>query len=100
MEYLNKVQLVGRVGYSKSQAIGSSVCTRFSLATNYTYKDKDGNPVIETTWHNCVSFDKNDIFIKKGDTARVEGRIKANKYIDSDGKDKISYEIIVSKCSY
>ena len=46
---INRVELQGIVGTSKVICIGDKKAVRFSLATNYVYKDKEGYPVIETT---------------------------------------------------
>lgn len=46
---INRVELQGIVGTSKVTSIGDKKAVRFSLATNYVYKDKEGYPVIETT---------------------------------------------------
>ena len=46
---INRVELQGIVGTSKVTSIGDKKTIRFSLATNYAYKDKEGYPVIETT---------------------------------------------------
>ena len=48
-QYINRVELQGIVGTSKVISIGDKKVVRFSLATNYAYKDKEGYPVIETT---------------------------------------------------
>ena len=39
-QYINRVELQGIVGTSKVICIGDKKAVRFSLATNYTYKDK------------------------------------------------------------
>ena len=49
MEQLNKLELRGNVGFSRVQVFNSRKVARFSVATNYAYKDRDGMPVIETT---------------------------------------------------
>ena len=55
MEQINRIVLRGNVGNVKLQNVGNSEVIRFSLATNYAFKGKDGNPVIETTWHNITA---------------------------------------------
>ena len=50
MEQINKIELRGNVGNVKLQTVGNNENIRFSVATNYAYKDKEGRPVIETTW--------------------------------------------------
>lgn len=49
MEQLNKVELRGNVGSYKLQTVGEKQVIRFTLATNYAYKDKTGAAQIETT---------------------------------------------------
>ena len=56
---INRVELQGIVGTSIVTSIGDKKAVRFSLATNYTYKDKEGYPVIETTCY------QKDIVIKR-----------------------------------
>ena len=52
----NKVQLIGRLGQDPeiiSFADGNKMA-KFSLATDESYKDKSGNKVERTEWHNIV----------------------------------------------
>ena len=56
MEQINKIELRGNVGNVKLQTVGNNENIRFSVATNYAYKDKEGRPVIETTWHNVTAW--------------------------------------------
>lgn len=49
MEMLNRVELKGFVGSVKVEEVGQMEQARFSVATNYTYKKKDGEIVVETT---------------------------------------------------
>lgn len=97
MESLNKVELVGMVGNVRSDHIGESNIYRFSIATSYAYRDREGSPVIETTWHNCTYFSKEEKDIKRGDNLRVFGRIQAQKYIDITGKESETYRILVNR---
>ena len=43
MEQINRIELRGNVGNVKLQNVGNSEVIRFSLATNYAFKGKDGN---------------------------------------------------------
>ena len=52
-QYINRVELQGIVGTSKVISIGDKKAVRFSLATNYAYKDKEGYPVIEKNSYAC-----------------------------------------------
>lgn len=49
MEFMNKIELRGIVGTSSLNRVGDSEVCRFSIATDYSYKDRDGNPVVDTT---------------------------------------------------
>ena len=100
MEMLNKVQLKGFVGAVRKTDIGNTSVVRFSVATDYSYISRDGTPVIETTWHQCFAFaDTNPDaeILKKGDTAHVKGRIRAQIFTDNNGNDRVVYEIYVQE---
>ena len=45
MEYINKIELRGIVGTATLNRVGDSQVCRFSIATDYSYKDRDGNPL-------------------------------------------------------
>ena len=57
--------------------------------------------VIETTWHRVIAWEENQIKnlnqLKKGSGVHVIGRIRAQKYIASDGTEKSVFEVIASK---
>ncbi len=101
MEQINKIELRGNVGNVKVQNVGERQSVRFSIATNYAYKGKDGNPVIETTWHNVTAWsgkgmpDFNDI--DKGSLVQVSGRLRCQKFEGSDGIERTSYEVVANK---
>lgn len=97
MEQLNKVELKGVVGNAWTSPIGDTNITRFSVATTYAYKDKGGNNILETTWHQCTSFDPKAAELKRGDSVSVMGRIRNNRYTDSEGSERTSCEILVNK---
>lgn len=97
MESLNKIELKGIVGSVKSSRIGESYINNLSVATNYTYKDEKDNILVETTWHHCVYFSKEELSLNRGDNVELSGRIRERRYIDPDGNEKPVYEIIVNK---
>ena len=97
MEQLNKVELKGVVGNANTQPIGDSYITRFSVATNHAYKDKSGMPVIETTWHQVISFDKNAGNLQRGDKVYVAGRLRNQRYMDESGNERTTVEILSNK---
>lgn len=101
MEQLNKIELRGNIGFVRTQRFeGTQVC-HFTVATNYVYKGRNGEPVIETTWHNVSVWEGKAIAdvsqILRGAKVYVCGRIKSQHYTDSDGLERYSYEIQASK---
>ena len=97
---INRVEFQGIVGTSKVTSIGDKKAVRFSLATNYTYKDKEGYTVIETTWHACsVWVEREDdlTMYRKGTPLHIEGRIRNIRYTDADGCERTTLEVAASK---
>ena len=86
---------------NKIEDVGDKQVARFSLATNYIYKGRDGNPVIETTWHNVVAWSGKNIadfaLLSKGAPVSVTGRLRAREYLDSEGNQKQILEIVANK---
>lgn len=101
MEQLNRIELKGNVGNAKISDAGTNRVARFSLATNYLYKTKDGEGAVETTWHNIVAWEgrniKNVDKIEKGMPVHVIGRLRSSKYTAADGQERQSYEVIANK---
>ncbi len=96
---INKVTLIGNLGgdpevrhLDNGTAVG-----RFSLATNESYKDKDGNFQTNTEWHNIVVWrdlaEKAEKLLKKGMMVYVEGKIKYRKYTGTDGVERNATDI-------
>lgn len=101
MESLNKVELQGRIGRVNVTEIEGIKMARMAVATTYDYEYKNGSKLYETTWHNVVAWEgencKDLDKLAKGDDVRVEGRIRNQRYVDADGNDRISTEIMARK---
>ncbi len=97
----NSVTLIGNLGKDpvKKGSKQSSV-TSFSLATNESYNNKDGEKVTITQWHRCVAFGKKAEtlvqYAKKGSKLAVQGKIKYDRYTDKDGIERLSIDIVVN----
>jgi len=108
MEYINEATLQGIVGNIRVDTFNGVKMARLSLATNRAYTSKDGQIIIDTTWHNVVAWenpDKPDAFtsldaISKGDKIRVTGYIHNTKYTGSDGVDRTFTEIKATTLTY
>jgi single-strand DNA-binding protein len=102
---INKVILIGNVG--KDPEIfnfdnGGKVAN-FSLATSGSYKNKQGEKVDSTEWHNIVIREKLadlcEKYVNKGDKLYLEGSIKTRKY-ESKGETKYITEIHCYKVTF
>lgn len=97
----NSVTLIGNLGKDpvKKGSKQNSV-TSFSLATNESYNNKDGEKITVTQWHRCVAFGKKaDTLVqyaKKGSKLALQGKIKYDRYTDKDGIDRLSIDIIIN----
>ena len=93
MEQLNRIELRGNVGNVRLSNVGESLVARFSLATNFMYKGREGDAVIETTWKGMPDLKK----IEKGKPLYVCGRLRTSRFTGNDGTEKQVYEVVASK---
>ena len=74
---------------------------RFTLATSRAYKDKNGTAVIETTWHQVVDWENDNMpdlsQIEKGSKLYVSGRIRNQKYLNSEDVEKQVVEVVANR---
>lgn len=99
---INKVTLVGRLGKDPEVRHfdnNSSVCN-FTLATNETYTDKDGNRIEQTEWHNLAIWKKGLIdvaekYLGKGQLIYIEGKLRTRNWEDQSGAKRYSTEVVV-----
>lgn len=101
MEQLNKVELRGIVGNVRVHNIGDTQMIRFSMATDYAFKNGSGVTVVETTWHMVTAF-KNDRMpdfntIERGNGIYVSGRLRTNRFTDSTGFERTVTEILAQE---
>lgn len=100
MAGINKVILVGNLGKDPEvRALGEGrKVANFSLATTESYKNKSGERVDQTEWHNVVFYgpiaDVIERYLRKGSQIYVEGKIRSRSYDDKEGNKKYITEII------
>jgi single-strand DNA-binding protein len=100
MASINRVILVGNLGKDPEirHLEGGVAVARFPIATSETYKDKTGNKVERTEWHNIVAWrglaEVAEKYLKKGQSVYVEGKIRSNNYQDKEGIQRYSIEIV------
>jgi single-strand DNA-binding protein len=102
MAGVNKVILVGNltrdpeVRYTKSdQAVAS-----FGLATNETWKGKDGNREEKTEFHRVIAWGKlGEIcgeYLSKGKQVYIEGKLQTRDWDDKDDNKRTTTEIVAN----
>lgn len=100
MAGVNKVILVGNLGKDPEvRYLDSGVAVaNFSLATTENYKNKEGERVSQTEWHNVVLWrglaEVAEKYLKKGSSVYVEGKIRTRKWEDKDGNTRYNTEIL------
>lgn len=100
MAGINRVILVGNLGKDPEVMTFESNNKKasFSLATTESYKDKSGNWVEQTEWHNIVLWGfLAEKKLAKGDQVYIEGKIRSRSYDDKDGNKKYITEILGEK---
>lgn len=98
-EYVNKIELAGRIGSVRKNTISDTEHARFSLCTVRTYHD-DEYPAVETSWHDCHAFASDGIDltkIEKGGWIHIIGRLKYMRYVDINNVEKQMTDIFVTK---
>jgi len=97
----NKVQLIGNLGNApevKKTESGKKL-VKFTMATNESYRNAQGEKVTETQWHNLIAWGKVadlvEKFVVKGTEIAIEGKLMSRNYTDKDGNKKYFTEILV-----
>jgi single-strand DNA-binding protein len=97
----NRVQLLGNIGAAAEirETAGGKKVANFSLATNETRKDENGERTTETQWHRLVAWGKLADLIEKyttkGSEIMVEGKLTYRSYVSKEGDTKYITEIEV-----
>ena len=99
---VNKVILVGRLGRDPETRYtgGGQAVANFSVATDETYKDKNGERQKRTEWHKIVVWGKQaeiaQQYLKKGALVFIEGRIQSREWQDKEGQKRTSFDIVAN----
>ena len=100
MAGVNKVILVGNLGKDPEvKYLDNGVAVaNFSLATTESYKNKEGERVSQTEWHNVVLWrglaEVAEKWLKKGSSVYIEGKIRSRKWEDKEGNTRYTTEIL------
>ncbi len=96
---VNKVVLIGNAGQDPEvRHLDSGVAVaNFNLATNESYKDKNGEKVTQTEWHRIVLWrglaEVAEKYVKKGELLFIEGRLRTRAWDDKDGNKRYTTEV-------
>jgi single-strand DNA-binding protein len=99
----NSVQLIGRLGMDPEVKTFENDQTkvRFTLATSDSYKNKEGERVEETQWHNIVAWGRiakvAENYLNKGKEIALSGKLTNRSYDDKDGNKRYITEIIANE---
>ncbi|WP_417557004.1 single-stranded DNA-binding protein [Mesoflavibacter zeaxanthinifaciens] len=99
----NKVQLIGRLGQEPEIVTfnDGNKMAKFSLATDDSYKDKNGNKVERAYWHNIVV--KNGLvkvvedYVTKGQEIAIEGKLTNRTWEDKEGNKRYVTEVVCNE---
>src|SRR5271155_2492528 len=100
MSGVNKVILVGNLGKDPEVRYleGGIAVANFPLATTEVHKNRTGDKVESTEWHNIVLWrglaEVAEKLLKKGMQVYIEGRLRTRTWDDKDGSKKRATEIV------
>jgi len=101
MSGVNKVILIGNLGSDPEVRTleGGTKVANFSIATSEKFKNREGNTVERTEWHNIVMWrglaEIAEKWLKKGSQIYVEGRLRTRSWDDQNGNKKYTTEVLV-----
>lgn len=80
---------------------GGKKLARFSVATNESYRNADGEKITETQWHQLVAWGKlaeiAEKYLQKGTEVAIEGKLVHRNYTDKEGNKKYVSEVQVNE---
>ena len=100
MAGVNKVILVGNLGKDPEvrHLDGDKKVAKFTLATTEAYRDRNGQRVENTEWHNVEFWgpitEVIEKYLKKGSQVYIEGKLRTRSYEDKEGLKKYVTEIL------
>ena len=103
MSGVNKVILIGNLGKDPEvRYLDNGIAVaNISLATTENYKNKEGEKVSQTEWHDVVLWrglaEVAEKYLKKGASIYIEGKIRTSKWVDKDENNRYKTEIMADK---
>jgi single-strand DNA-binding protein len=100
---LNKVMIIGKLGRNPEMRYTPSgkAVTSFSVATNRSWVNSEGERREETEWFNVVAWGNlAEIckqYLSKGQQVYVEGRLQTRGWEDQNGKKHYRTELVANE---
>ena len=99
----NKVQLIGNLGQDPEiiNLESGKTIAKFSIATNDSYTNANGEKITDTQWHKIVAFGKTaqiiQKYVAKGKEVAIEGKLSNRSWEDKDGIKRYTTEIVCNE---
>jgi single-strand DNA-binding protein len=102
MEFLNRIKLRGVVGRADVSAFNGAHVCNFSVVTEYSTRDREGNSAVEVTWFNVAAWEGRDVVedlygIQKGVWVEVTGRIRVRRYTTQENEERTALDVVARK---
>jgi single-strand DNA-binding protein len=102
----NRIVLVGNLTRDPQLSYtpaNTPVC-KFGIATNRTFKDRDGNSRDETCFVDCTLFGRGgevfNQYMSKGQQVLVEGRLQFSQWTTQEGDKRSKHEVVVENFTF
>ncbi|MBQ6725947.1 MAG: single-stranded DNA-binding protein [Bacteroidales bacterium] len=104
MAGINKVILIGNLGKDPEIiTFETAKKATFPLATTEYFKNKEGQKIEQTEWHNIVCWrglaDIAEKILKKGTQIFIEGKLRTRSWEDKDGNKRYITEVVADNFS-
>lgn len=99
----NKVQLIGNLGNDPEiiNLESGKTLAKFTMATNDSYTNNNGEKITDTQWHHIVAWGKTaeiiEKYVTKGKEIAIEGKLTSRSYDDKEGNKKYITEIVANE---
>jgi len=100
---LNKVMLIGNLGKDPEVRYtpGGQAVANFTIATNESWNDKQGQKQERTEWHRIVAWGKTaelcGEYLTKGRQVYIEGKIQTREWNNKEGQKQYTTEVVANQ---
>ncbi|MCK5846421.1 MAG: single-stranded DNA-binding protein [Bacteroidales bacterium] len=98
----NTVTLIGHLGDAPvfKELDNGTTLAKFSIATDESYKNKNGEKVESTEWHNLIIWGPQAKtvrdYLKKGSKVMIEGRLTTETWDNKEGIKQYRSQIVIN----